>query len=194
MGLNWIVQSDSGSKSVRVSKEASGLMTGVSEKSAQIKLDLELLFGADDFGELMSHSRGELLAAMDRLLQALPTAEGVDTSFGTAYTREFRGKAYDCRNFGGGMGGLRIAGSEDYYGIRTGANYCWLDRIEVGADGRGNHVERIDIRDRDYVDTTNLGRIEIMKKSSIAPLVKLIERMRKTVEKIDGDELAVGVA
>lgn len=63
---------------------------------------------------------------------------------------------------GGGCSGFHINGR--IHSLWSRAGECYLEEMEVGPDGRGGIVRRIDIRDRKQVDTDDWGPIKLSRR------------------------------
>lgn len=66
------------------------------------------------------------------------------------------------RKGSGGCSGFKINGS--FHSIRGGNGECYLERIEIEDDDRGRVAERIDLRERNVVQTDDWGEIRISRR------------------------------
>ena len=68
----------------------------------------------------------------------------------------------DLRSSGSGASGFHINGR--VHAIWSGAGRCYLDEMQVGPDGRGKVVRKVDVRHQKRVDTDDWGPIEISRR------------------------------
>jgi hypothetical protein len=98
---------------------------------------------------------------------------------------------WECDRFGtGGQGGFRLPGDElHFYCLWAGLNECRLEKMAVGADGRGKVVEVRDMRGEREFQTANCGRVQIRKRRAKWSLRKGLAEIRKFLSTVDGPEV-----
>ncbi len=85
----------------------------------------------------------------------------------------------------GAIYGFRIDGQP--HGLVLGLNQCTLEKVRILSDGTGEVAERHDVRDRDHIDTDDLGRITIKKHRAAGPTGKWVNKVLAKLKNMDGD-------
>lgn len=149
---------------------------------------IDALFAASIFGEPVSSTVNELLAAVDALQSAL--RDRSDLLPATYQMRLERTPTGDTSGIweGGAISGLRLPGEPDYFMLRVGPDQCELTRIQIGEDGRGVLAGTQDLRGREAIQTETVGKIELRRRPSGATLRKQLTTLRMFLQKLRIDE------
>lgn len=165
----------------RFSVKISAEVTGVRILSRFCPAEVRTVFGGADEERV---SRVKMLSAVDELLRATEEHRG---ELGCTY-KQASGQKHGPST--GVRSGLRLPGDDFCYALETRAGICRLEKMRMNADGRGELVEEIDVRDRSYIETVNAGRLTIVREETADDLLKLLRGIKAFLAKID-DEYVV---
>ena len=178
MGLDLMYSSGQAGRSIRFTDAE---WVYIDRLRAVAPTPINTLFSVADFARAVQVSAEELIAAVDALVQLLRDRPDLQPT-----TYQWRAEflpgssAPDGKWSSGAMSGLRLPGDPDYfYMLRVGPDRCELEKMKVGADGRGVFSGREDLRGRAYVQTETLGRVDLRERSSGAGLRKKLVELRE---------------
>jgi hypothetical protein len=185
VGLDLTFSAGDSSHEIRLQAVDSDILQVLSERNPD---DVEALIGVDDFGEPRSISRARVLRALEALLERLDRDAD---SLPFVYKYKFEeGPLKDDRPGTGMAGSFHINGESRYfYSIDSGLGFCQLLKSEIGPDGRGHDVERIDVRSRTSILTDNMGEIRIYKSKKKSGLERHLRELRAFLQKLEVDTL-----
>lgn len=86
-----------------------------------------------------------------------------------------------------GCGGMRIHG--EIYAIEAGGDKCDLLKMTAKPDGKGEVVSIQDVRTLKWIDTDNMGRIEIRCRTRPSGLVRTLRALREFLRSQPSDEM-----
>lgn len=141
---------------------------------------LEMLAGADDFGEPRTEDRAALLAAVDALLGRL---EKEKDSLPYLYGHTIVEGASAGVSGSGTISGITMNADGYYYSLSGGLGRAVLESHAL-QDGKVIVLERKDVRHVRELQTDNLGRIKLWRKKKNTHLVRLLQELQQFLLRI----------
>jgi len=131
----------------------------------------------------------QLLDAVDRLLDKFKNDKEL---------KPYR-YVFDCDHYmikgGDNLTGIRIGKENKCYKIKCGINECKLIEGIVDENGRLiKYGEEIDIRDQQIIETNNVYKqLLIRKTKSQSPIVNDLKKLKKYLEKFEGNKTVLKI-
>jgi len=189
MGLDVVYSSGQVERSVRLTDAEWACLDRL---RATARPPVDTLFHVPDFGRAVPVPAEELAGAADAVLQLLRDRPDVQPATYQWRAQFLPGTTQpDGRWNGGAMSGLRLPGDPDhFYLLRVGPDQCELEKMAVGADGRGVSAGREDLRGRAHVRTETLGRVDLRRRPAGAGLRKKLDELRRFFAGLTGQRVS----
>jgi hypothetical protein len=139
--------------------------------------DIDMVFGATDFGHPSQVRRPDLLRAIDNTLKRME--EEAEYLPYTYLYKIDEGICADERPATGMTSGIRMNDDPYYYAIDSGLGYCYLEKMAVDENGKGCVVDKIDIHDLRSIKTDNCGEIKIFRAKKKITLARYLQGLRE---------------
>jgi len=142
----------------------------------------------EDEGVLVRDLR-DAIDRIDRMLSRYPEPTRYLYQYKAEYW-EFGDRRIEIDEFGdGSLAGIRLLGDEEHtYVIRAGLERCCLEKRSNRADRARGPVESRDLRDEQFLETANFGRIRIRKSRVESDLRAKLAEIRRFIERLPDDE------
>jgi hypothetical protein len=189
MGLDLVYSSGQAERSVRLTDVE---WACIDRLRAIAQAPIDTLFNVPDFGRAVPVPAKELASAADAVLQLIRDRPDLQPATYQWRAQFLPGTTQpDGRWNGGAMSGLRLPGDPDhFYMLRVGPDQCELEKMAVGADGRGVSMGREDLRGRDHLQTETLGRVDLRQRTAGAGLHKKLVELRGFFAGLSGQRVS----
>jgi len=157
----------------------------ISSISPEARKDVDILFGNADFGERKNVGKSLTITTIANILKC------IERSNIASYSYPFMCKI--AENWPpslstGGLSGIVI--KSENYRLHSGVDRCVLTKVEWD-NGHASEVASYDVRDKEYIDTDNFGRITIKKKKKPFTIVKKLKELSKWLESTSGEDVSI---